>query len=100
MYYNFPVEALIWILGLAALAFYDPVNDTHFSLCPLDNLGFSFCPGCGLGRSISHLFRGDFILSFNTHPLGIFAVLILLHRVFRQFSYYIKISKLLNLNHG
>jgi len=74
-------EALIWILGLLYLIFIHSPAETHFTICPLSNLGFKFCPGCGLGNSISYLFRGDFVSSFRSHPLGIFALIIISFRI-------------------
>jgi hypothetical protein len=79
---SFPLEALVWIAGLLTLGLLDPTQEAHVTICPLANLGFEFCPGCGLGRSISFLFRGEFLQSFQSHPLGIAAVPILLHRIF------------------
>jgi hypothetical protein len=76
-----PVEAVIWIIGLAFLAWSDPLADPHFKICPLAMAGFDWCPGCGLGRSVSFIFRGDFESSFQSHPLGIAAVIILSFRV-------------------
>jgi hypothetical protein len=73
-------EAFIWISGLTLMAEMPP-TDEHASLCPLKAAGFSFCPGCGLGHSVSWLFRGEFLHSFHTHPLGMAAVAILLWRV-------------------
>jgi hypothetical protein len=87
-----PLEAIVWVSGLIILAFYEP-SQHHISICPLDRLGFSFCPGCGLGRSISFLFHGEIIQSITTHPLGIFAVIILSFRV-------IHLSKLYLNSHG
>lgn len=75
-------EALVWITGLVLLAFMDPTVEGHYSLCFFKWTGLSFCPGCGLGHSISWLFHGEFVRSFNEHPLGIFAVVILLHRIY------------------
>jgi len=75
------LEAVIWITGLTFLAFNNPANH-HFSICPIKNLGFSFCPGCGLGESISYLFRLEFLESFYSHPLGPFAFIILMHRIY------------------
>lgn len=75
------LEAIIWIAGLSYLAFINPISENHFTICPLKNLGFSFCPGCGLGGSISHIFRLEFIESFAAHPLGLFAFLILVYRI-------------------
>lgn len=74
-------EAVIWIAGLAFLFLNNPENGHHFTICPIKNLGFSFCPGCGLGDSISYLFRFEFSQSFHAHPLGIFALIILLSRI-------------------
>jgi hypothetical protein len=78
---RFPLEALIWISGLILLVVYSPAEGNHFTICPLYNLGFEHCPGCGLGRSISLFFRGDIIESFQAHPLGIIAVIILTYRI-------------------
>jgi hypothetical protein len=75
-------EALVWILGLTYLLLIHIPGETHFTICPLANLGFKFCPGCGLGNSISYLFKGDFISSFHSHPLGIFALIIITFRIF------------------
>lgn len=75
-------EALIWITGLIYLAFLSPVDQTHFTICPLANAGFEYCPGCGLGHSITQFFHGKFIQSFNTHPLGFFALIIIIYRTF------------------
>jgi hypothetical protein len=74
-------EAWIWLMGLAVVAILNPYGERHFTLCLFKNLGFNFCPGCGLGRSIALLFRGDFAASFQVHPLGGPAVAVLGHRV-------------------
>jgi len=74
-------EALVWILGLFYLAFINSPDATHFTVCPLANLGIGFCPGCGLGNSISYLIRGELISSIHTHPLGIFALIIITARI-------------------
>ena len=75
------LEAVTWIAGLLLLAISNPVSGHHFSICPIKNLGFTLCPGCGLGESISHLFRFDIWESFSSHPLGLFAFIILLQRI-------------------
>lgn len=77
-------EAFVWIGGLMLMALMAP-SDTHASLCPFSAMGLGFCPGCGLGHSISYLVRGDFQASFSAHPLGLFAVLILLWRIVQIF---------------
>jgi hypothetical protein len=59
------------------MATMDPTGDHLLRLCPLDALGASFCPGCGLGHAVAYLARGDLAASIQAHPLGIPAVLIL-----------------------
>lgn len=75
-------ELLIWIAALLYLGFINFNGAIHFTFCPLKNLGFDFCPGCGLGLSIHYLLRLEFVKSFQTHPLGIAGFIILLHRIF------------------
>lgn len=73
-------EAIIWLVALIALAIMDPTKQ-HVTLCPIGMMGFDFCPGCGLGHSIGYLFRGEWVLSWQTHPLGFFAVGMLSYRI-------------------
>lgn len=84
-----PFEALVWLSGLLTLFFLD-VGNNHFTLCPLKNAGLDFCPGCGLGKSISLLFRGQLSQSLDAHPLGIFAVIILSFRIIKLTKQYIE----------
>jgi hypothetical protein len=72
-------EALFWMAAMIFLSLSNPGNH-HYTLCPLDNMGFHYCPGCGLGRSIGYLFRLDFTNSFLSHPLGIPATILLISR--------------------
>jgi hypothetical protein len=85
-----PFEAIVWLMGLTYLAFRNPDSAPHFSLCPLRNAGWDFCPGCGLGESITLLFHGEFALSLATHPLGILAVSILSYRIITLFNQFKK----------
>lgn len=78
-------EALMWIIALSYLVFINPYEIQHFSLCLFNNLGIDFCPGCGLGRSISMIYHGDFYGSFIMHPLGFFALSVILYRIFSLF---------------
>jgi uncharacterized membrane protein len=77
------LEALVWIAGILLVALPDPDSGRLFSVCPLghlgDLLGHALCPGCGLGRSVAWLVRGEVAASLAMHPLGIPAVGILLH---------------------
>lgn len=75
-------EAFIWLGALIFLGISDP-GCHHYTLCPLNNMGFEYCPGCGLGRSVGYLFRLDIESSFLSHPLGIPAVALLIWRAVR-----------------
>jgi hypothetical protein len=79
---RFPLELFFWTLALVLLATADP-EAHHFTLCPLANLGLTWCPGCGLGRSITSLFHGDISASFAHHWFGIPAVLLIAHRIYQ-----------------
>jgi len=87
------IELLCWIGGLTWLAIMNP-SVTHFTVCPIKNLGFSFCLGCGLGHSISFLFHGQIKESFHHHPLGAFALVVIFLRILKL----IKNSKFLDIN--
>ena len=78
---NYPLEGYIWISALIILAIVN-TEASHFTICPFNNLGIHFCPGCGLGRSIHYLFIFNFAESFNAHPLGGTALIIILYRIF------------------
>lgn len=77
-----PLELVFWVLALVLLATADP-HAHHFSLCPLANLGVTWCPGCGLGRSIISLFHGDVNASLTQHWFGIPALLTICYRIYQ-----------------
>jgi len=77
------LEAAVWMAGLAGLALSKPDADGHYTVCLFKHMGFRRCPGCGLGHSISYLFRGKVRDSFHSHPLGLFALVIILSRIAR-----------------
>lgn len=81
--YNF--EAWFWLAALILLAFMPP-ESTQTTFCVWHHLGFESCPGCGLGHSISSAFHGHWITSFQHHPLGIVAIILLLFRIVTVFS--------------
>jgi hypothetical protein len=87
-----PVELFIWLGTLTLLALSNP-SEHHYTLCPLDNFGFPWCPGCGLGRSISSLLHFDWRGSIQYHWFGIPAFAILLNRMWQLSQKFI-----LNLN--
>ena len=76
-----PVELVFWSLALISLWRLDPYG-SQSSLCPLHFLGLDWCPGCGLGRAISLLMKGDLAASWALHPLGGFALAVILYRIF------------------
>jgi hypothetical protein len=74
------LELLTW-LGILIVLFFSSPDNHSLSLCSLDNLGFEYCPGCGLGRSCMHALNGNFVDSFYSHPLGIIAIFIIVFRI-------------------
>lgn len=80
---DIPLELVFWIGGIIAIMFIDPFSSTHFSLCPLDQLGFEWCPGCGLGRSMNLLARGEIKASWSMHPLASLAYVVILSRIWQ-----------------
>ena len=87
-YFNQYFELFFWCGSLLVLAFCDPAGE-HYSLCFFKFAGVPFCPGCGLGHSISYIFHGDFRSSFHSHPLGIFAISVIVLRIYKLTSLYI-----------
>jgi hypothetical protein len=79
-------EAIFWAIGLIYLFFVNPYQTQHFSFCPFHYLGITFCPGCGLGRSIAYFYHFDLISSFRIHPLGIIAFLLIAARIIKLFT--------------
>ena len=75
-----PVELIVWIVSVLAIFTINPYSDS-LSLCPLDNLGLHWCPGCGLGRAMNLLARGEFLASWKMHPLASFAYGVIFHRI-------------------
>jgi len=80
------LELIFWVAALLCLALTNPSSQSHFTLCPLKLMGLTWCPGCGLGHSMSYLFHGQVSASFHAHWLGIPAVGIILYRITQLFS--------------
>lgn len=80
-------EAAFWATGLLFVACSDPLHPVLPSVCLFDRmgdwLGIAFCPGCGLGRSVGWLARGDFGASWQAHPLALPAVFVLAAHITR-----------------
>lgn len=74
-------EALAFSIGLLILGMMNPETTNGPGFCLLENLGFQYCPGDGLGHSIAFLFRGDIYNAMQANILGPFAILILSSRI-------------------
>lgn len=101
-YYLRNFELLFWIMALIALASMNPEVEGA-SLCPYTFVTGNECWGCGLGHSISWLFRGEFIKSLDAHILGPFAVVVILLRlvtIFRNMVRYHAIKQQKIEDHG
>jgi hypothetical protein len=85
-YQIFPLEMFIWITAFLILLFI-PLGTDHFSLCPLKNMGLSYCPGCGLGLAVHHLFYMNITDSLSANPLGIPALLIIGFRIYKLYRF-------------
>lgn len=75
-------ELLAWVCALAFPFFINPWSTDHFTICFFKWIGLDWCPGCGLGKSIAFIYRGEWLLSLKTHWFGIATVIILLLRIF------------------
>lgn len=97
-----PFELFFWIAALLLLGTADLHNHEvgpHFTLCPLANLGFNWCPGCGIGRAIGLLLQGDLKASLEEHWFGIPAVLVITHRIVILIKMNLKSRKVLDLKY-
>lgn len=80
------MEAIFWLLALGLLYFMKPSNN-GLSLCVFKWMGFSGCPGCGMGHALHELMHFNFSASLKAHPLGIFAFLVLIHRIIKLIGF-------------
>lgn len=63
------------------LLFFLPGYEKGQSLCVSTLLGLGKCPGCGIGHAIHDALHLRFARSFQQHPMGIFAVIIIFIRI-------------------
>lgn len=77
---RWPIELACWVSALVLLYFSNP-EAHHHTLCPLGAAGLDWCPGCGLGRSIALLLRGEVQASLQMHVLGIPVFAVLVYRI-------------------
>jgi hypothetical protein len=92
---NKNLEAIMWSIALLYLMFINPYELNHFSFCLFSLVGIDFCPGCGIGRSISMIYHGDILGSLKMHPLGIFALGVIFYRIITLLQ-----KNILNLKRG
>lgn len=81
------IEIPVFAGGLLLLALMNP-EDSGTTLCLLEHLGYPYCPGEGLGHSISYFFRGEIDSSLEANFMGPFAVSILTFRILYLFKNY------------
>lgn len=72
---------LLFLMAALILLFFLPVEKKETSLCLFSLLGMGQCPGCGLGHSIYYALHLNLAASFQHHPIGIFAVLVIFSRI-------------------
>jgi hypothetical protein len=82
------LELLCWTTALAVLFFLSE-NTKDTSLCLFSLVGFGHCPGCGIGHAIHYALHLQVAASFQHHPLGIFAVIVIFIRI-KQLLYPLK----------
>jgi len=78
-------EITFWATALLLIYFMN-ADTTLQSLCLFKFAGIQHCPGCGLGHAINKALHCKFAASFQQHPLGIAAVIIILNRI-KQLSF-------------
>ncbi len=93
-------EAVFWLTAFAYLAFINPYAPKHLDFCLFSLVGIENCPGCGLGKSISMIFHGDFAGSFNAHPLGIPAIILIVKRIYKLIKNKIHLTKEMEVYSG
>ena len=74
------LELIVWISGLLALFFMN-AESTQPTFCIFRILGFTHCPGCGIGHAIHYALHFQFRQSFQSHWMGLAAVIILFFRI-------------------
>lgn len=87
-------EVIIWNGALILLAFMDVESTTSF--CILKNIGFSWCPGCGIGHAIHHALHFEFQKSLEAHFMGIPGAIIIFYQSCKTIYTINKINKTQN----
>lgn len=69
------LELMFWISSLVYLSVINPNSNSNYSFCIYKFLGFKWCPGCGIGKSISFLIHGNISESFKSHWFWFFCII-------------------------
>ena len=93
-------EALFWLIAMLYLTFINPYTPKHLDFCLFSLVGIENCPGCGLGKSISMIFHGDLSASFNAHPLGIPAIILIVKRIYNLVRNKINYTRQMEVQNG
>lgn len=73
-------ELFFWVIAILLLYFLPGYKEGQ-SLCISTLIGLGRCPGCGIGHAIHDALHLRFASSFEYHPLGIFAIIIIFIRL-------------------
>ncbi len=76
------IELIFWIAAMLLLFFMNAEVGID-SFCFFRWLGLNWCPGCGIGHAIHSALHLQLATSFREHPLGIFAVVIIINRIIK-----------------
>ena len=76
------LQPLTWSAGLFVLYFFG--NNDVYSLCLFKFMGFTICPGCGIGHAIHEALHFNFNSSFEHHVLGIPATIVLIFFILKS----------------
>ncbi|MBA4252105.1 MAG: hypothetical protein C0442_10355 [Chlorobiaceae bacterium] len=80
-------EIVLWFGCLFYLVLFNPYLSSHFTFCVINIVGITWCPGCGIGKSISYLLHGDIYKSFETHILGTPALILIIIRIVQLYNF-------------
>ncbi len=94
---KFPSELIFWAGALVYLSCINPAAE-HMSLCIFHWLGISWCPGCGIGHSISYALHGNWSEAWQAHFMGIPAIAIISFRITQLLQQYFRNRHLIQQN--
>ena len=80
-YFNRHFEWGALAAGLIIMAMMNPYIPQGHTWCLFEWAGIPFCPGHGLGHSVSFIFRGDWHNAMQANIMGPFAIVILIGRI-------------------